>query len=138
MAQRRRQDRPHSQSLARRHVHVGIVLRVMAHHDLTGTYAIGGNSGVGLQPDTQVGGRTPGTCPAHHFVALSQGNRRTAGSCEGCARSAIKLMAGSRLVSAGNRGHNLSRLFQRDRLIWLLPGASEANDTGKWVSRSGV
>ena len=72
MAQRGRQDRPHSQPLAGRHIHVGIVLRVMAEHDLAGADAIGGNPGIGLETDAQVRRIAPGACPAHHFVALAQ------------------------------------------------------------------
>ena len=72
MAQRGRQDGPHSQPLAGRHVHMGIVLRIMAEHDLAGADAIGGNPGIGLQTNTQVGRSAPGACAAHHFVALAQ------------------------------------------------------------------
>src|SRR6202163_4925581 len=78
MAQRGGQERPNTQPLADRHIYIRIVLGIMAEHDLARAYTVGGNPGIRLKTNAQVRCGAPGTCPAHHFVALAQGNRRTA------------------------------------------------------------
>lgn len=78
MAQRRGQDGPDSQAVADRYVYMRIILRVMAEHDLASAYAVGGNPGISLETNAQVGRGASGAGPAHHFVALAQGDRCSA------------------------------------------------------------
>ena len=78
VAQRRSQDGADSQALADRDVDMRIVLRIMAEYDLAGAHAIGGNAGIRLQTNAQVRRGAPGAGPAHHFIALAQGDRRSA------------------------------------------------------------
>src|SRR4029077_13291363 len=57
------------------------------------------------------------------------------------ARSAIRLMAGSRSTSAGNDTGTAAAgriAGWVERLTWLLPGASEAKDTGRGFSITGT
>ena len=104
MAQRRSQDGPDSQALADRDVNMRIVLRIVAQYDLAGAHAIGRNSGIRLKTNAQIRCSAPGTCPAHHFIALAQGDRRAA-------------CAGERFRPLGNQADR--RLQVNVRRKWL-------------------
>ena len=82
VAQRRSQDGADSKALADRDVNMRIVLRIMAEYDLSGAHAIGRNAGIRLQPSAQVRCSPSGAGPANHFIALAQGDRRSARASE--------------------------------------------------------
>ena len=77
---------------AGRHIHVGIVLRVMAEHDLAGAYAIGGN----LESDWN-GRPGQGMRPARarHTISSPQQAVAPLTAVGVCARSAIGADGGS-------------------------------------------
>jgi hypothetical protein len=64
-----------------------------------------------LQTNAQVGRRSAGTRPAHHFIALSQGNRGTAGAGKGLRPLGNQANGGLQIRVRG-KWHHGSRWFQ--------------------------
>ena len=52
----------------------------MAKHDLAGADTVGGNSGVGLQTNSEIGRGTAGAGAADDFVSVAEGDGSASGS----------------------------------------------------------
>jgi len=80
LPQRSRQDRAHSQPFASRAVCSRIGMRIVAQHDFAAPQALGGNAGIGLEPDSEIRGSSTGTSAANYLIAPAQSDRRTTSS----------------------------------------------------------
>src|ERR1700678_4582321 len=84
VAQRGNQDAADAQATATGQVDAGIAFGVVAEHDFAGANGFGGDSGIGLQANSEVGRGAAGAGAADDFVAGAEGD---GGS--GCARKVL-------------------------------------------------
>ena len=80
MAQRRNQNGADTQAAATGQIDARIALGVMAQHDFAGADGFGGDAGVGLQTNAEVGSGTSGAGAADNFVAGAQGDGGSGGT----------------------------------------------------------
>ena len=92
MPQGRNQDGADTEAAATGEVDARVALRVVAQHDLAGTDGFGGDAGIGLEADAEVGGGASGAGAANDFVASTEGDCGSGG--------AGQLLAVARLVNS--------------------------------------
>ncbi len=100
VTQRRDQDGADSQAAATGEIDARVAFGVVAEHDFAGAHGFGGDAGIGLQTDAEVGSGAAGAGAAHDLIAGTQSDGGAGGAGEMRARSMMALMAGSRSSSA--------------------------------------
>ena len=80
VAQGRDQDRADSEAAAAREVDSRVALGIVAQHDFAGADGFGGDAGVGLQADSEIGSGSSGAGAADDFVAGAQSDGGSGGS----------------------------------------------------------
>jgi hypothetical protein len=80
VAQGRDENGADSEAAAAGKINARIALGVMAQHDLAGAYGFGGDAGIGLKADSEIGGGASSAGAAHDFVAGTKGDGGSGGS----------------------------------------------------------
>ncbi len=82
VAEGRDKNRADPQAAAAGQVNAGVAFGVVAEHDFAGAHGFGGDAGVGLQADTQVGCGAAGAGAADDLIAGTQGDGGAGGAGE--------------------------------------------------------
>ena len=80
MAQRRDQDGADAETAATGEIDARIALGIVAKHDFAGADGFGGDAGVGLQTDAEIGSGAAGAGAADDFVPGTEGDGGSGGS----------------------------------------------------------
>ncbi len=80
MPQGRDEDGADTETAAAGKIDSRISFGIVTEHDFAGADGFGGNAGIGLQADPEVGSGASGAGAAHDFVAGAQGDGGTGGS----------------------------------------------------------
>jgi hypothetical protein len=82
VAEGRNQNRTDSEAAAAGEIHAGIALGIVAQHDFAGANGLGGNAGVGLEADTEIGSGASSAGAANNFVPSAESDGGSGGTGE--------------------------------------------------------